>query len=98
MVSSQCWSRGDGGAGSDFGHDLVGAAHNGQTTRRGPQRRAPAIFCGVILPEWSGVGVGWFAPREPRPHDGKCVGCCTAGACRVSNGKVEVRVRSTALL
>jgi len=66
--------------------------HSGQTTRRGPHRRTPARFCGVILPPWSRVFVGRVSPLEPRPWDAKCVICCTAGACRFRAGKCRCGV------
>ena len=80
-------SRGAGGAGSDSPHLSVGMGHSGQSTRRGPHRRAPVCFCCVILSPWSRVCVGWVSPLEPRPWDAKCVHCCTAGACRLRAGK-----------
>ena len=86
-------SRGAGGAGSDFGHLSVGCWSEWSDAAFGPQRRAPAGFLGVVLPAWSGIGVGRVLPLEPRPQDGKGMGCCLTWWCRFSNGKVEVRFR-----
>ena len=80
-------SQGAGGAGSDSPHLSVGMGHSGQSTRRGPHRRAPVCFCCVILSPWSRVCVGRVSPLELRPWDAECVHCCTAGACRLRAGK-----------